>query len=152
MRWLAGPMSGTGRRACPRQARQREPRPRLRQLDLAHDGDEGPAGGRVARPGSPAIAARSGGRRRAHAGGIAASDGHRHLRHGGLAQVSAEVGSPGRALPYFLLWGRREVMHPPRRREAGRHGAQLTWNILHDQVLATLRNSQPGSARPLQEA
>lgn len=120
-------------------------------FDLAHDGDlKDRLVDESLRPGSPfAIAARSeaadGERMRS---GIAASDEvivicGMHTE--GSAQVSAEVRiAQEEHKPYFLLWGRREVMCTrPAGAKPGDAMYSWTWNILHDQVLATLRNSQP---------
>jgi len=120
-------------------------------FDLAHDGDlKDRLVDESLRPGSPfAISSRSeaadGERMRS---GIASADEvivicGKHTE--GSAQVSAEIRiAQEEQKPYFLLWGRREAMCTrPTGARPGDAMYSWTWNILHDQVLATLRNSQP---------
>ncbi len=64
---------------------------------------------------------------------------------GSSLRVSAElrVAQEGKK-PYFLLWGRRECMCTKpvgARSEDGMYS--WTWDILHQQVGATMRNSRP---------
>lgn len=63
----------------------------------------------------------------------------------GSAQVSAEIRiAQEERKPYFLLWGRREVMCTrPLGARSGDAMYSWTTSILHDQILMTLRNAQP---------
>jgi hypothetical protein len=60
-------------------------------------------------------------------------------------QVGAEIGIAQEAQkPYFLLWGRREVMcTKPMGARSGDSMYSWTPTILHDQVVTTLRIAQP---------
>ncbi len=62
------------------------------------------------------------------------------------AQVSAEIRiAQEEQKPYFLLWGRREVMcTKPAGAKPGDRDGMYSWTstILHDQIVTTLRNAQ----------